>query len=166
MGLKDRVEGYRRLNSTEESFESPEVRSRGGDNSCLWKMLSLILMLSTTILSVLGMYSWTSKRSSYEAGFDTDVHAATVAIRTEKVRFTGGLRYDENGTLFHADFDESTTYVGEPNARLDMRWQRLLKGHWITMENDPQIPPVEHHGAARRISGLDVYHQLHCLVRS
>jgi len=46
------------------------------------------------------------------------------AIELQTVRFTGGLKFDENGTTYRVV--EGTQYVGEPSPAIDRAWRKLL----------------------------------------
>lgn len=46
----------------------------------------------------------------------------------KKVQFTGGLKFDENGTTYRAVDPTVTQYVGEPSELLDRAWTSLLLG--------------------------------------
>jgi hypothetical protein len=50
------------------------------------------------------------------------------ALATETVRFTGGLHYHKNGTLYRETIEGQPQYVGEPSPEIDSAWNRLLKG--------------------------------------
>jgi hypothetical protein len=49
-------------------------------------------------------------------------------LKLQKVKFTGSLNFDENGTLFRTIEPGVPQYVGEPNAEIDAAWDNLLEG--------------------------------------
>ena len=50
------------------------------------------------------------------------------ALELERVTFTGGLDFDENGTLYRTIEPGSPQYVGKPNPEIDANWESLLEG--------------------------------------
>jgi hypothetical protein len=50
---------------------------------------------------------------------------ARQAISIKKVKFTGGLYYD-NGTLHMSSNPEEPTYVGPPSEEIDDAWEALI----------------------------------------
>ena len=46
----------------------------------------------------------------------------------KKVKFTGGLKFDDNGTTYRAVDPLVTQYVGEPTPELDRAWRALIRG--------------------------------------
>jgi hypothetical protein len=88
--------------------------------------------------------------NSYESGFTTDFSLslfplldlidylnrtnsgrsvlAKNSIAMEEVSFTGGLLYDQNGTLYR-EFDANRPqYVGLPGPHIDTAWKNLISG--------------------------------------
>jgi hypothetical protein len=53
---------------------------------------------------------------------------ARQAIRVKQVKFTGGLYYAYNGTLFASSNPEEPTYVGPPSEDIDNAWEALVHG--------------------------------------
>jgi hypothetical protein len=46
----------------------------------------------------------------------------------KKVKFTGGLKFNENGTTYLHVEPGATRYVGEPSDALDRTWKALIRG--------------------------------------
>jgi hypothetical protein len=49
-------------------------------------------------------------------------------LEVQKVKFSGGLSFDENGTLYRNFDPNAVQYVGEPNKAIDHAWAELLRG--------------------------------------
>jgi hypothetical protein len=49
-------------------------------------------------------------------------------LASETVRFTGGLHFHKNGTLYRETIEGQPQYVGPPSPEIDSAWNRLLKG--------------------------------------
>lgn len=50
------------------------------------------------------------------------------AVQLHQIRFTGGLLYDENGTLYRNVNPEEPSYVGSPTEDMDAAWEALIHG--------------------------------------
>lgn len=51
------------------------------------------------------------------------------ALEVQKIRFSGNLIFDDNGTLIEQFWDhDSPKYTGEPSDELDARWKDLFRG--------------------------------------
>jgi hypothetical protein len=53
---------------------------------------------------------------------------ARQAISVKKVKFTGGLYFDYNGTLHISSNPEEPTYIGPPSKEIDDAWEALIHG--------------------------------------
>jgi len=58
---------------------------------------------------------------------------AREAISIKKVKFTGGLYFDYNGTLHMSSNPEETTYVGPPSREIDRAWDALIHGQYFQL---------------------------------
>lgn len=108
-------------------------------------------------------------------------------IELKKVKFVGGLKFDENGTTYRSIEPGTTQYVGEPNEAIDRAWRRLIQGmffhphlslrqnHWLAYLAGEEVDVIgeEAEGVAGTtyqkeglwwVTGADVFHQLHCVV--
>lgn len=91
-----------------------------------------------------------SLRYSFGNGFDTDLGKSYLTqfedynsqliliidpirpvLEIQKLRFTGGLSFDINGTLIRTYSKNDTQYVGEPSMELDNAWNKLIEGIFI-----------------------------------
>ena len=124
----------------------------------------------------------------------SEVEPIRSSISIKKVKFTGGLKFDENGTTYRAVDPGKTQYVGEPSPQLDHAWRSLIRGislHICTsyfcyiLWRSPSANRAEGQGVDLRgdeaapvadltyqkpggwyLTGADAFHQLHCLVSS
>jgi len=53
---------------------------------------------------------------------------ARQAISVKKVKFTGGLYFDYNGTLHISSNPDEPTYIGPPSKEIDDAWEALIHG--------------------------------------
>ncbi|PPJ52310.1 hypothetical protein CBER1_09242 [Cercospora berteroae] len=153
----------------EGSWSSRDGRRRTRQripNHWPWIVSTILFAVISICLVVMdGVRSY--HRRTYETGFDTELDSAFPAIHIKKVRFTGGLHYDENGTVLRNSLPGGgPEWVGPPNPATDKLWDDLghiagvaLVGHEADMVRGrtKQLQTGEY------ITGLDVFHQLHCL---
>lgn len=92
---------------------------------------------------------------------------AKLATEVVRMPFSGELKRYDNGTLYR-DMP-GPQYFGEPNAEIDANWEELvyasgidLNEHEISMTGLKDTTWEEPQGGLWR-TGLDVFHQLHCL---
>lgn len=131
-----------------------------------------ILLISLLVLVVILQYARINAlkgSSSYENGFRTDFVLAKHVIDTEEVAFTGGLVYDENGTLYREMDYTQPQYAGQPGPDIDKAWEDLMYGLEVVLEGDEAVEAEllgktieEPDGHSFRMS-VDVYHSLHCV---
>ncbi|KAI1170921.1 hypothetical protein F4777DRAFT_567471 [Nemania sp. FL0916] len=124
-------------------------------------------------LSSLALTSWvtaifgpSSPQYSYETGFDTDLEPLRSHISLKKVKFTGGLKFDENGTTYRAVEPDVPQYVGEPSDQLDRRWRSLIRGQAVDLrgEEAESVADITYEKPGGwYLTGPDSFHQLHCL---
>lgn len=98
--------------------------------------------------------------------------------------FTGGLLYNETGQLVIESHPGESIWVGTPTPEMDRLWDHVESGMFLTAANDKRANLLATastillegdeadsvrdkttliHGYWK--AGLDVFHQLHCLVR-
>ncbi|EMR81581.1 hypothetical protein BcDW1_9835 [Botrytis cinerea BcDW1] len=64
-------------------------------------------------------------------------------LSEETVRFTGGLHFHKNGTLYRETIEGEPQYVGEPSPEIDSAWNQLLKGQYMNLVGDEATSMVE-----------------------
>ncbi|KAI1109852.1 hypothetical protein F5Y14DRAFT_444397 [Nemania sp. NC0429] len=130
--------------------------------------LIAILWLSSLVLTswfTAVMRPW-PPRYSYETGFDTELEPLRPQIELVKVKFKGGLKFDENGTTYRAIDPDAPQYVGEPSPELDRRWKSLIRGQAVDLINEEaeSVADITYQKPGGwYLSGPDSFHQLHCL---
>ncbi|KAG4436487.1 hypothetical protein IFR05_008028 [Cadophora sp. M221] len=70
-----------------------------------------------------------SKWGTYESGFSTDLEMAFPHIDFERIRFTSGLQFGENGVVSLSLDPGGHRYVGDLNPAIDQRWTNLVGGN-------------------------------------
>ncbi|KAJ9485798.1 hypothetical protein VN97_g7570 [Penicillium thymicola] len=99
--------------------------------------------------------------------FDTELRPMQSALEVQKIRFSGNLIFDDNGTLIEQFWDhDSPKYTGEPSDELDARWKDLFRVDGVDLhgtEADTIRGQTFEKPGGWSIVGVDVFHQLHCL---
>ncbi|KAI0112529.1 hypothetical protein GGR51DRAFT_557112 [Nemania sp. FL0031] len=125
----------------------------------LW-MLSTLTFACTTVVLLLKPLDLSSK--CIDAGVKPHELIDTKLVN---VQFTGALTYDENGTLFNEYPVGEKLWVGDPSPEIDASWDSLEEAFYILLEGD-EADIVRDHTTLEHgywLTGLDVFHQLHCL---
>lgn len=91
---------------------------------------------------------------------------AIPAIQVSQVRFTGGMKFDDNGTIFR-DIIAGKQYVGLPSPEIDANWRALIDTQYLAFTEE-QRPSVQVHMTKDEDEGVyrvgpDVFHSLHCI---
>ncbi|KAK0625823.1 hypothetical protein B0T14DRAFT_405091, partial [Immersiella caudata] len=121
-------------------------------------------LLSLAIASSLS--SCKSNGFSYETGFDTDLEPIRPVIELQKIRFSGGLKFDENGTLYRSIDPTAIQYVGEPSDGIDKAWADLIHGEGVDLvgkEAESVVGKTYQKPGGWWLTGVDAFHQLHCI---
>lgn len=107
-------------------------------------------------------------------------------IKVKQVKFTGGIKFAEDGTAYRHVEPGTTQYVGKPSDEIDLAWEELIRGmsfpcllqrlYFLTLRIVGQVVDLigdeakdwvnkttRHHGQWYPV-GADVFHQLHCVV--
>ncbi|TGO16132.1 hypothetical protein BPAE_0517g00030 [Botrytis paeoniae] len=100
-------------------------------------------------------------------GFTTELDPIKSVISEQTVRFTGGLHYHKNGTLYRETIEGEPQYVGNPSPEIDAAWNQLLKGQYMNLVGDEASSMTDRtwkddHGNYE--VALDVMHTLHCVT--
>ncbi|KAJ5939999.1 hypothetical protein N7516_000167 [Penicillium verrucosum] len=135
-------DGYQPLDTTESppllGNGSHSLRTRRRRKFAIPTHWPWILSTSgfTLISFCLLAMDWASAppRGTYESGFSTDLDAAFPAIQINKVRFTGGLYYDANGTVVRNRLsDGGPEWVGPPNPATDRLWDDITESMFFNI---------------------------------
>ncbi|KAI1099047.1 hypothetical protein F4804DRAFT_345812 [Jackrogersella minutella] len=132
--------------------------------SLILLIISLLLLVRLTTVQQL---CTPSPLGSFERGWETDLDAAKPHIQAKLIKFTGSPEFYENGTLYRSYPKDQPQYVGEPSPEIDKAWNMLLYGSVVDLSPElagkmNSITWKELDGELYR-TGLDVFHQLHCL---
>ncbi|RWA07720.1 hypothetical protein EKO27_g7384 [Xylaria grammica] len=82
-----------------------------------------------------------------------------------EVKFTGALTWNASGTLINEHAPGEKLWVGDPSPEIDALWERFEKLWSIMVEGD-EADNVRDQTLLKDgywVTGLDVFHQLHCL---
>ncbi|GLA89901.1 hypothetical protein AtubIFM56815_004394 [Aspergillus tubingensis] len=150
-------------------LEPPKYRWRVHISQCWPWMLSTVILASTSVtLLANSFYPPFYEFGSYETGFRTDLDAAFPVLEIEQRTFTGGLHWNENGTLVRNHLPQGQEWVGPPSPELDALWERVVDAGGIDLSGkdaDMVRATTRQRPTGEYITGLDVFHQLHCLNR-
>ncbi|KAJ4147635.1 hypothetical protein LMH87_002147 [Akanthomyces muscarius] len=101
---------------------------------------------------------------SFETGFDTELEPIWGVISLEKIRFTGDLKVDPNGTVYREVVGRQ--YVGPPSPEIDDAWVDIIRGGGVDLVG-VEAESVTHKTYRKPggwwLTGTHVFHQLHCL---
>ncbi|KXL43994.1 MAG: hypothetical protein FE78DRAFT_541918, partial [Acidomyces sp. 'richmondensis'] len=121
-----------------------------------------LLLLNLRPHPIRGLYG------SFKDGFDTDLEIVRSEIELQQVTFTGGIHYDETG---HVYIEETAgpRFVGLPEPAIDEAWESLLRGQIINLPSEEAGDVLDRTYLNPSFglfeTGLDAFHQLHCINR-
>ncbi|TIC90053.1 hypothetical protein CH35J_012364 [Colletotrichum higginsianum] len=104
--------------------------------------------------------------SGFLQGFPTELDPVKSVLASETVRFTGGLHYHPNGTLYRETIAGEPQYVGAPSPEVDLAWDTLLKGQYMNLngnEASTMVGRTWKDDSGNYEVALDVMHTLHCV---
>jgi hypothetical protein len=82
------------------------------------------------------------------------------------VKFTGGIKFDDNGTMFR-DNGPGLRYVGRPGPEIDANWKALVGTRYLAFTEDQKssfkVDLTQDEGDGLYRAGPDVFHSLHCV---
>ncbi|KAI2634102.1 hypothetical protein GGS26DRAFT_589945 [Hypomontagnella submonticulosa] len=132
--------------------------------------LSVVIVALLVHIITVDQFCAPSPYGRYESGFHTDLEASKPFIEGKRVQFAGSVQFSENGTMYREYNPNEPLYAGYPNPEIDKAWNDLIYGAGIDLPTDmigrlkddtwEEINGGE--GGMWR-TGLDVFHQLHCL---
>ncbi|KAF2830159.1 hypothetical protein CC86DRAFT_368017 [Ophiobolus disseminans] len=106
------------------------------------------------------------KRGNFQNGFANEIAFATPLIQVYKTKFTGGIKFHDNGTMFR-DQGPGKQYVGQPSPELDAHWEELVHTRYLaftaSQKNKIQVEMDQSDEDALYRAGPDVFHSLHCV---
>ncbi|KAI7779588.1 hypothetical protein LA080_000700 [Diaporthe eres] len=130
----------------------------GSKLTCYLTYAAIAVLCFLSLVSAVSLSSRGCSKHGFAAGFDTDL--------VEKIKFTGGFEYDENGTLYRTFEPGETQYVGDPNPEIDAAWEALVEVDGVDLMGDEATSVVgttfQKPGSAWLV-GVDGFHQLHCI---
>lgn len=59
------------------------------------------------------------------------IGSAFGAIEIEKVTFTGGLRFDDQGRMYRTIDPDAVDYAGDPSPSVDEAWRKMIDGEQL-----------------------------------
>ncbi|KAH8427286.1 oxidase ustYa family protein [Aspergillus melleus] len=160
--------------SEDDDFLSGETLTRGpvSDPSSRYLPWLKYLLLGIAWTSSIVTAVLITSRKSRDCGglarvYDTELGPIQSAIKVHKVRFSGNLEFDDNGTLVETYWDgQAPRYTGEPSDELDERWRSLIRADGVDLrggEADTVRGTTYEKPGGWSLVGIDVFHQLHCL---
>ncbi|KAM3073491.1 hypothetical protein ACMFMG_004611 [Clarireedia jacksonii] len=76
------------------------------------------------------------QQCGYETGFDTEWTPAREAIGLKKVKFYGGIRFDDNEKQYYTTNPDEPVYVGPPTPEMDDAWYALTHNESIAVTRE------------------------------
>ncbi|KAK0705715.1 hypothetical protein B0H67DRAFT_675727 [Lasiosphaeris hirsuta] len=140
----------------------------------LWPLLVIssiafnIFFVSLGLFALTHPFAATDLKGSYERGFASDLEPSRSQIGLVVKPFSGGVELDSQGHFFTDRGGQE--YVGPPEPAIDEAWEALLGGWYSPLreechEVDLADSTFRWPESGFSLSGLDVYHSLHCLNR-
>ncbi|THV45576.1 hypothetical protein BGAL_0473g00050 [Botrytis galanthina] len=132
--------------------------------------LSLFILCPVLIVALFvlhGRLSQAQVNSGFLKGFTTELDPIKSVISEQTVRFTGGLHYHKNGTLYREAIEGEPQYVGSPSPEIDAAWNQLLKGQYMNLVGDEASSMTDRTWKDDHCNyevALDVMHTLHCVT--
>ncbi|CAG8951652.1 hypothetical protein HYFRA_00005452 [Hymenoscyphus fraxineus] len=163
-------ESYPLVEEARETTRMNTSRLHSSQQPNIWIFTTFILaflLLASGIRDYVQSRRTLSQQYGYETGFETDWAPAREAIGLKKVKFYGGIFFDDNEEKYATKNPDEPVYVGPPTQEMDDAWYALSHNDSLA------VTPEE----AREVSdrsvfdkyrghytvGLDVLHSLHCL---
>ncbi|KAK6592618.1 hypothetical protein H4I96_11849 [Botrytis cinerea] len=170
----DKTAKYISVEDGSETEDQPTVRSSHSSKVSVsrpfyFASLSLFAIFPILIIALFvqhGRLAHAYINDGFLKGFTTELDPIKNVLSEETVRFTGGLHFHKNGTLYRETIEGEPQYVGEPSPEIDSAWNQLLKGQYMNLVGDEATSMVERtwkdeHGNYE--VALDVMHTLHCV---
>ncbi|KAM3548314.1 hypothetical protein MY1884_009231 [Beauveria asiatica] len=129
---------------------------------CFLALLALSLIANVALVGML-LSAAAEKSSSYETGFASDLASIKHRIELIQTRYTGGVELDHAG---HFSTDASgPQYVGNSSKVIDLEWEKLLSGLNLDLTDKDigSTATFQWPESGMHLTGLEVYHSLHCL---
>ncbi|KAL7917364.1 hypothetical protein ACQKWADRAFT_306946 [Trichoderma austrokoningii] len=145
-------------------FDRPQHRYRV--YRLKYPLVLLLWFLSLLLVAWITSKLYQTPQYSYETGFDTDLDPIRPFLAIKKVKFTGGLKFSENGTTYRDVDPNQTQFVGEPSPQLDNAWKSLIRGQGVDLRGDEAVTVADityQKPGGWYLTGPDAFHQLHCL---
>ncbi|KAM0145502.1 hypothetical protein ACHAQE_011237 [Botrytis cinerea] len=171
----DKTAKYISVEDGSETEDQPTVRSSHSSKVSVsrpfyFASLSLFAIFPILIIALFvqhGRLAHAYINDGFLKGFTTELDPIKNILSEETVRFTGGLHFHKNGTLYREIIEGEPQYVGEPSPEIDSAWNQLLKGQYMNLVGDEATSMVERtwkdeHGNYE--VALDVMHTLHCVI--
>ncbi|PQE15533.1 hypothetical protein CJF32_00006918 [Rutstroemia sp. NJR-2017a WRK4] len=145
--------GYKNLSQSSLESDEPD-KTHGADNGaakswdststsisrchaiCLY-LLSLVLAVVMTLMLIADTTaaSCDSGLGTYETGFHTEIRADKNTLALKRVKFHGGIVYDENGTASITPPPPGTPdFFGPPGRDMDYHWAIRLKDRFLKVD--------------------------------
>ncbi|KAI0202340.1 hypothetical protein F4808DRAFT_458939 [Astrocystis sublimbata] len=154
--------------SQRAAFLKQEVDAELGSSSRSQQVLNQNLLALTRKLPSLWVISTITFACATALPLLREVTGAGIlpsGSRRVEVQFTGALTWNSSGVLVNEHKPGERIWVGEPSPEIDAAWDSL-KEVWVVMLEGEEASKVRDKTTLQDgywLSGLDVFHQLHCL---
>ncbi|CAI7582533.1 unnamed protein product [Penicillium palitans] len=79
-----------------------------------------------------------TRHGSFETGYPSELVTkrmwqalATNAIQVSQIKFTGGIKFDDNGSMYRDATAPGPSYVGPPSPQLDAAWDQMIGTRYL-----------------------------------
>ncbi|XMA12711.1 hypothetical protein WAI453_005502 [Rhynchosporium graminicola] len=152
----------------QDKSDEPKVGTSFKHVAVLYTVIILLLIIQILSVICIRPISELGSLGSYEAGFATEIRPDAKTLSLHKVKFSGGVIFDENGTASISHTPGEPDYFGPPSLETEGIWENVLRDRFLKVEAkdwpSEAIQPQEQdlvEGSWRfETSG---FHVLHCL---
>ncbi|KAH9207802.1 hypothetical protein DL95DRAFT_373868 [Leptodontidium sp. 2 PMI_412] len=143
--------------------------------TCLYS-LTLVLAVAVTLMLIAETTTTTRiadcgyrSMGSYETGFHTEIQTDRNTLALKRVKFHGGIVYDENGTAtITPPPPGKPDYFGLPGRETDHHWNMDLKDRFLKVDPKDWPPGAVELEEQDLVNGTirletNILHTLHCL---
>ncbi|KAJ5509057.1 hypothetical protein N7527_011200 [Penicillium freii] len=115
-----------------------------------------------------------TRHGSFETGYPSELVAkkmwqalASNAIQVSQIKFTGGIKFHDDGSMYRDATAPGPSYVGPPSPQLDAAWDQMIGTRYLAFTEKQkgsfhvEMDHSDKDGLYR--AGPDVMHSLHCV---
>ncbi|KIM95539.1 hypothetical protein OIDMADRAFT_133847 [Oidiodendron maius Zn] len=118
----------------ETRSDKPKTRTSYQHVAVLYATIIVLLITQLLCIARIRSVPAQSPLGSYETGFKTEIRPDRNTLTLHKVKFFGGVVFDENGTASVSHKPGEPEYFGPPGAETENAWEKLLNDRFVKVE--------------------------------